>query len=69
VKALSVASPQLNAAALNSGTNTIDIFFADRHESQSAIVFTANVSIIPTPGSAALMGLGGLMVARRRRTR
>ncbi len=67
VKALNTAAPVFNAASLVAGSNTIDIFFADRHQSQSAIVFTSNLQIIPAPGAAALLGLGGLTLQRRRR--
>lgn len=48
------------------------LFFANSGEATGSIrggaeVMDASVRIIPAPASLALMGLGGLMVARRRR--
>lgn len=48
------------------------LFFANAFETTgsirgSAVVESATVRIVPAPASLALMGLGGLMVARRRR--
>jgi hypothetical protein len=33
----------------------------------TALVETASISVVPTPASLALLGLGGLVIARRRR--
>jgi fibro-slime domain-containing protein len=67
VKAIGHVSNLLGTGMVNAGWNTIDIFFADRNQVQSGIGFRTNASIIPTPGAAALIGLGGLCASRRRR--
>ncbi len=57
---------------LNVGINTIDIFFADRHQVQSGIIFSSNVnivSVVPSPSAAAVLGAAGLLLTRRRRTK
>jgi len=69
VKAINNATTSNGIAGLLEGVNTIDIFFADRHQTQSGIVFTSNVNIVPAPGAAALLGLAGLLTTGRRRTK
>lgn len=58
-------------AGLAPGSNRIDVFFADRHVTQSGLVFSADVEFTPVPAPAALgvflVGLLGLAAARRRR--
>lgn len=57
--------------SLTAGNHTLDIFFADRHQVQSGINFSANVALnpVPEPETYALLGLGvlGLGAAARRR--
>ena len=59
----------------DSGTGNRFAFFSDANpspvQSSSATAGTIvqNVNVIPAPGAMALLGAGGLMAARRRRTR
>ena len=69
IKSIENATTSNGIAGLLEGANTIDIFFADRHQTQSGIVFTSNVNIVPAPGAVALLGVAGLITARRRRTK
>ncbi|MDX2132899.1 MAG: hypothetical protein SFY69_12685 [Planctomycetota bacterium] len=43
------------------------ILFGDNFFSSSSFTAYDNLTIVPAPGAAALLGLGGLLVARRRR--
>ncbi len=67
VKAIGHVSNLLGTSMVQAGWNTIDIFFADRNQVQSGIGFRTNANIVPTPGAAALVALGGLCASRRRR--
>ncbi|MEM7622764.1 MAG: hypothetical protein AAF235_06125 [Planctomycetota bacterium] len=50
------------------GTNSNDFFNANISVGADSIQFnTASIEIVPTPGTAAIIGLGGLVAARRRR--
>ena len=40
---------------------------SDHNDAEFHIVFTCDVPATPTPGTAALLGAGGLMIGRRRR--
>lgn len=73
VKALSAVPTVI--AGLASGSNTIDVFFADRHVVQSGLVFSADVifnpKLVPEPPTMAvvlvgLIGLAGMAGLRRR---
>jgi hypothetical protein len=53
-----------------SGTSTVfadDGIFTLGDEFSSATISSDSVNIVPAPGAAALLGLGGLVAARRRR--
>lgn len=73
VKALSAVPTVI--AGLTPGANTFDLFFADRHMTQSGLVFSADVSftpkLVPEPPTITvfligLIGLAGLAGLRRR---
>lgn len=54
--------------AVTSGWNTLYLYQRDQGLGVSGIIFSATVTV-PTPGAAAMLGLGGLIATRRRRTR
>lgn len=56
-------------ASLLTGTNTVDVFFADRDTVEAGLVFDANLNPIPEPASIALLGVGftSLALGRRRK--
>ncbi|MBL8990431.1 MAG: hypothetical protein JNJ48_02490 [Phycisphaerae bacterium] len=66
-----VGTAQINnaLAAFNTayGTGTWTVFITDRAGGDTGDIISASVTLIPTPGAAALLGLGGLAAARRRR--
>jgi fibro-slime domain-containing protein len=74
VKAFDSSLVTSTVTGLTPGLHTVDLFFADRHEVQSAIEFDANVTLnaIPeVPGAAMLIfvGMGGAGLLRLRRAK
>jgi uncharacterized protein (TIGR03382 family) len=53
--------------AISTGANELFFYQRDQGFGVSGVIFSAEFNIIPTPGAAALLGLGGLSMARRRR--
>ncbi|MBX9737120.1 MAG: hypothetical protein K2X32_09365 [Phycisphaerales bacterium] len=51
---------------VNTGLNTLYLYQRDQGLGVSGIIFSATITI-PTPGAAAVLGLGGLLATRRRR--
>ena len=62
-----IGSPSVFSAFTSGGTNTLEVFYADRQNTQAALVFSAGV--VPEPSTWAMMGLGfaGLAFAGYRR--
>lgn len=54
---------------LSAGPGDLDVAsqWATELQPFAPVTFSATITIIPTPGAAALLGLGGLLAARRRR--
>ena len=50
-----------------SGTGTWSLHIHDSVSADTGTLVSWSVTILPTPGAAAMLGLGGLMVGRRRR--
>lgn len=62
------ASVSLDTLGLIVGnTYDFDLFFAERHTTESNFVISTSIPI-PAPGAATAVAMGGLMVSRRRRT-
>jgi len=53
--------------AVNTGVNELFLYQRDQGFGVSGVIFSAEISVIPAPGAVALLGLGGLIGARRRR--
>jgi hypothetical protein len=51
---------------VSTGLNTLYLYQRDQGLGVSGIIFSATITI-PTPGAAAVLGLGGLLATRRRR--
>lgn len=49
------------------GWNTIYLYQRDAGVLVSGLIFSITIDVVPTPGAAAMIGLGGLMALRRRR--
>ncbi|MBX3365351.1 MAG: hypothetical protein KF866_11385 [Phycisphaeraceae bacterium] len=52
---------------VNTGANTMYLYQRDIGVSVSGLIFSATYNILPAPGAAGLLGLGGLCAVRRRR--
>ena len=70
----SLVTAQTVVSDLVTGTNTVEVFFADRHTVQAGLFFDANVSLTPTVPEAStwvmmLTGFAGLGFAAFRRAR
>lgn len=53
---------------LTPGWNTLYLYQRDQGVAVSGLIFSLSIDVVvPTPGAAALLGLGGLVVSRRRR--
>ncbi len=44
-----------------------DLFFAERHLTQSNLCFSTNIALVPEPATVSLLVLGGLAMLKRRR--
>lgn len=71
-RSLTIDTPQNGIGQSGNPLTPNVLFFANAFETVGSIrggaeVMSATVRIVPAPASLALMGLGGLMVARRRR--
>jgi hypothetical protein len=53
--------------AISTGSNELFLYQRDQGAGISGLIFGAELRITPTPGAAALLGLGGLLGMRRRR--
>lgn len=53
--------------AIGTGLNELFLYQRDQGVGISGLIFSAEITIIPAPTAAALLGLGGLATARRRR--
>ncbi len=49
------------------GWNTLYFYQRDAGILVSGLIFSATIDVVPTPGAAALLGLGGVVALRRRR--
>jgi fibro-slime domain-containing protein len=62
------ASVNLDTLGLTPGqTYPFNLFFAERHTSQSNFSMQTSIQLVPAPGAAGVLGLGALGAARRRR--
>lgn len=58
----------IDSLGLTPGQNyDFDLFFAERHTSQSSLKFSTNIQFIPEPATIGLMLVSGLAALRRRR--
>ncbi|MDP1661287.1 MAG: hypothetical protein Q8L55_05170 [Phycisphaerales bacterium] len=53
--------------AITTGVNELFFYQRDQGGAPSGLIFGAELHIVPTPGVAAMLGLGGLATLRRRR--
>ena len=60
-------SPAVYASLLSANTSGTIFFPADTFDDLTAATAIGEYSIVPAPGAAAVLGLGGLLVTRRRR--
>lgn len=60
-------SPAVYASFLSANTSGTIFFPADTFDDITAATAIGEYSVVPAPGAAAVLGLGGLLVGRRRR--
>lgn len=67
VHALSTST--FTSQLLSAGTQKLDIFFVDRHNTQAGISFNpmTNVNPVPEPSSYAVFRIGAFALLRKRR--
>lgn len=53
--------------AITTGANELFLYQRDQGGAPSGLIFSAELSIVPTPGAASMLALGGLLATRRRR--
>ncbi|MFN4838820.1 MAG: hypothetical protein ACK5MB_00445, partial [Phycisphaerales bacterium] len=63
----SLSAPQSITSGFVPGLNTIDFFVQGNGQTDGFLLEVVSFTAVPTPGAAALLGLGGLLAARRRR--
>jgi hypothetical protein len=52
---------------VNTGLNHLYFYQRDLGVLVSGMIFSATITVVPAPGAAAVLGIGGLMATRRRR--
>jgi hypothetical protein len=62
-----LSTPQSITSGFVAGLNTIEFYVQGNGETDGFSLEVVSFTAVPTPGSAALLGLGGLLAARRRR--
>lgn len=60
-------SPAVYASLISANTSGTIFFPADTSDDITAATAIGEYSVVPAPGAAAVLGLGGLLVGRRRR--
>lgn len=53
--------------AITTGANELFLYQRDQGGAPSGLIFGAEISIVPTPGAASVLAVGGLLATRRRR--
>ncbi len=53
--------------SITTGLNYLHLYQRDAGFGVSGLIFSATIEVVPAPGAAALLGLGGLIATRRRR--
>ena len=61
------STPQSITSGFVVGLNTIDFYVQGNGQTDGFALEVVSFTAVPTPGAAALMGLGGLLAVRRRR--
>jgi hypothetical protein len=62
-----LSTPQSITSGFVAGLNTIEFYVQGNGQTDGFSLEVVSFTAVPTPGSAALLGLGGLLAARRRR--